>query len=78
MVVMMMATPATAESTVETMMSAVETMVSAAESTAAGTRHRGAHACNRGNRRNENLVDLHVFTSFFRLDVGIGSAMPSV
>jgi hypothetical protein len=32
---------------------------------AAMTCRRHAHAGNCGNRRNENLVDLHVVTSFF-------------
>ena len=36
------------------------------------TCRRRAHACNCGNHRNENLVELHVFTSFFWVYTGIG------
>jgi hypothetical protein len=42
---------------------AVMAAVEAARTAMARRRH--AHACNCGDRRNENLVDLHVVTSFF-------------
>ena len=53
------------------------TVGSATETTAAAwtcteTCRRRAHACNCGNHRNENLVELHVFTSFFWVYTGIG------
>ena len=50
-------------------MVAAEGVVTTAETATAWTRaetcRRHAHACNCGDRRNENLVDLHVVTSFF-------------
>jgi hypothetical protein len=57
----------------------VETAVVTAMETTMGTRHCRAHTCNCGNRRNENLVDLHVITSFFFESFrGVGKIPPPV
>jgi hypothetical protein len=81
---------ATVEATMETAMpSTVEatmspTVGSATETTAAAawtcteTCRRRAHACNCGNHRNENLVELHVFTSFFWVYTGVGDLPTAV
>ena len=61
---------------------AAEGVVTAAETATTWTRaetcRRHAHACNCGNRRNENLVDLHVITSFFWVYDWLGTNVRAV
>ena len=68
----------TAETTAET--TSDTTAETTAETTrAAMARRCHAHACNCGYRRNENLVELHVVTSFFfGLYMGVGDVPPRV